>query len=108
MTGLSAWWRHPVVIERFLADTAYGPSYDAPETVEGFVEDGSKLVSGPNGATVTSTARIALPLATAYVPPKSRVTLPATFGGRLTTVIGVAVGDGGGQPVPGHIELAVA
>lgn len=105
---LAAWWVHEVIVERFQTGNAYGDSYDDAETVTGFVVDGAKLVTGPAGDQVVSTARIALPITAARVPVNSRVTLPAVFGARTGIVVASAVGDGGGRPTPDHHEIAIA
>lgn len=109
---LGEWWVHPVGLHRMVDNGAYGPIYDPPldsdpVTVLGFVRDGSKLIAGPNGEQVTSSAQIALPAGTPYVPVQSQVTLPAMFGGRTSTVIACSVADGGGQPTPDHVELSL-
>lgn len=104
---LASWWVHPVVVKRFAGAGRYGSDYPSSETVLGFVRDGTKLVVGPGGQQVTSSAQIALPKGTAYVPVNSEVTLPAQFGGRTSTVVACSVGDGGGQPTPDHVEISL-
>lgn len=113
---LAAWWVHAIVIERWTGTSGYGAdTFADPEPVNGFVNDGTKLVVGPNGQTVTSSAQVALPIGTSYVPVKSKVTFPAEFGHasgdpdspRQSTVIAASRADAGNQPVPAHYELAL-
>lgn len=104
---LASWWVHPVVVERYASSGAYGPSYAAPQTIHGFVRDGTKLVVGPGGQQIASSAQIALPRGTQYVPVDSKVTLPAVFGGRTSTVVSCDVADGGGQPTPDYVQLTL-
>lgn len=105
--GLAAFWVHNVTIERYGGSGAYGPTFAAPAVVAGLVDDGQRLVVGPNGEQVTSTARVFLPIGTAAVPLESKVTLPTQFAERTTTVIAVARRDSGGLPLPEHFELAL-
>lgn len=104
---LAGYWVHVVTVERYAGNGAFGPTYDAPATVTGFVDDGQRLVVGPDGEQVTSTARVFLPIATASVPLESKVTLPAAFAERTSTVISVARRDAGGLDLPEHLELAL-
>jgi hypothetical protein len=109
---LAAWWAHQILIRRWVGNDGYVDLYDpptgsTPTPVLGFVRDGTKLVVGTGGKTLTSSAQVALPAGTAYVPVNSEVTLPAQFGSRTSVVLVASVGDGGGQPTPDHIELAL-
>lgn len=104
---LESWWVHLVLVERYNGSEAYGDDYDTGETVTGFVHDKTKIVVGPDGQQVVASTQVALPAGTAYVPVKSRVTLPAQFGNRRAIVVDVSVGDGGGRPTPDHVELAL-
>lgn len=104
---LGTWWVHDVTVERYLANSAYAAGYDTPTVVTGFVDDGARLVVGPDGEQVTSSARVFLPITTAAVPLQSRITLPVAFGGRVAHVIAVARRDGGGLPLPEHLEVAL-
>lgn len=105
MTELAEFWVHDVTVARYAGTGAYGDVYDDPVTVTGFVDGGQRLVVGPDGEQVTSTATVFLPAATADVPLDSHVTLPATFGGRTSRVIAAARRDGGTLPLPAHLEL---
>jgi hypothetical protein len=106
---LAEWFRHPIVIERFAGVGAIGDLFSPAETVMGFVHDDTKIIAGTGGQQIISSAQVALPAATAYVPVGSRVTLPAQFAApgqtRSPLVIGSARADGGGQPTPDHITL---
>jgi hypothetical protein len=104
---LADWWRHSIVIRRWKGAGAYGDDFAADETVLGFVQDGTKLVADGTGQQVASSAQVALPIGTAYVPVQSEVTLPPQFGERTSRVIVSAVGDGGGQPTPDHHLLSL-
>jgi hypothetical protein len=102
---LADWYRHPVVIRRFLGDGSYGPTFATAETIRGFVGGETKLVRNASGAEVVSSVQVALPADTEWVPPQSEIDLPAVFGGRTARVLSTAVGNGGGQPTPDHVEI---
>lgn len=106
---LAEWWVHEVVLERYKQRGAYetGDEFDEPVVLPGFVADGLKLMIGPTGEQVASTARVALPSSVGYIPANSRVTLPAEFGNRVCTVVACSVADGGGQPTPDHVEIGL-
>lgn len=104
---LAGWYRHSLIVRRRNAGGRYGETFAAPVTILGFVADGQKLVTGAGGKQLTSSARVAFPAGTPAIPLDSEVTLPALFGGRTCTVIFTAVGDGGGQPTPDHVEVAL-
>jgi hypothetical protein len=102
---LAEFWQHTVTVERWTGEGAFGKTYDTAADVTGFVDDGQRLVAGPSGEQITSTARVFLPITTATVPVQSRVTLPAEFGGRPAEVVAVARHDGAG--LPSHWEVAL-
>jgi len=102
---LAPFWIHDVVIARRTGVGAYTIAYDTPQTVTGFVDDGQRLVVNADGEQVTSTATVFLPADTADVPVQSQVTLPATFGGRVSEVIRVGRRDSGSLDLPDHIEV---
>lgn len=107
---LADWWVHTLTVRRLTGSGAGGDVYDsaAPgNPVTGFYEDGAKLVTGPDGKTVTSSGRFAFPIGEPYIPAGSLVTVPAEFGGRTAKVIASARGDGGGQPTPDHQTIAL-
>jgi hypothetical protein len=105
--GLAAFWVHQVTVERYSESDAYGPGYATPATVAGLVDDGARLIVGPNGEQVTSSARVFFPIGTAAIPLQSRVILPAAFAERASHVIAVARRDGGGLPLPEHLEVSL-
>lgn len=91
-----------VTIEPYLGATATGHAYGTTTTVEPcWVDNRRRVVKDSTGAEVTSTATVYAPLATAC-PDRSRITLPD---GRSTVAISVARRDGGGLPVPEHVEI---
>lgn len=105
---LAQWWVHQVTVRRYLRSDGYGvPVLDIVQTLAGFVSDGTKLVAGPEGQQVASSAQVAFPASTAYIAVNSEITLPAQFGGRTSIVIAAARADGGGQPTPDHLQVAL-
>lgn len=102
MSTLPKWlMRHSVTVEPYTGDSAYGPMYGPPETVQCFLEEGTKLSRSADGHEATSTAQFyARPGPS--VPAQSRVTLPD---GRRTTVMQSFNRDGGGLPTPDHLEV---
>lgn len=106
---LGDWWRHPIKVERLTGTGAYGDTFapaDDPLPL-GFIDDRRRMVRDSSGSEVVSETTVALPITTPDVPPGSLVTLPATHGGRQATVLAVSRHDGGGQPTPDHLELAL-
>jgi hypothetical protein len=93
--------RHTVRVEPFLGNTGSGPKYGPATQVQGLLRRSTRLVRTPAGEEVTSSSTLYAPLAT-VAPAKSRVTLPD---GRTTTVIASVPQDGGGLPVPDHLEV---
>lgn len=104
---LAEWFTWPVLIERWTGRGPSGDVYAAGTTEMAMVDDERKLVRGTDGQMVVSETSIALAITTTAIPPGSRVTLPAAFGGRRTVVIATSVGDSGGLPTPDHVELAL-
>lgn len=102
---LADWWVHDIQVERKTGAGAYGDTYASPETVTGLIDDTRRLVRTGAGEETMSSASVFLPIGTTDVPLGSRVTLPAAFGGRGSTVIAVARHEAGSQPVPAHIEI---
>lgn len=92
-----------VTVEAFEGDGSFGPAYAAAVTVRALVEDTRRLVRDEAGTEVVSASTLRVPLGT-VCPAGSRVTLPD---GRTATVITAARYDGGGFPVPSHLEVAV-
>lgn len=96
------WLRHQVTVEPYLGDNGYGPQYGDSVTVRCFLEEKTRLVRDPDGREVTSSSTVYCRLDAVDAPPESRVTLPD---GRKTTVIDQARHDGGGLPLPDHLEV---
>lgn len=105
---LAEWWRHEVSVQRWLGTSAYGDVYDPATLHMGAVDEKRRLVRDKTGAEVVSETTVRFPATTAAVPPGSLVTLPAAYGGRTSVVIAASRHDGGGQPTPDHLELALA
>lgn len=104
---LAAWWQHPVVIERRTTEGPYGPGYATPTTTAGYVSERVRMVRDETGEEVVSSATIALPAGTEWIPPGSRVTLPESFGGRTATVLSCQTGDAGAMPTPNHMTITL-
>ncbi|WP_245936432.1 hypothetical protein [Streptomyces cahuitamycinicus] len=96
------WLRHQVTVEPYEGNSAVGALYGAPVTVRCFLEEKNRLVRAPDGREVVSSSRFFCRLDVVDAPPESRVTLPD---GRKTTVIDQARHDGGGLPLPDHLEV---
>jgi hypothetical protein len=100
---LSMWRQHTVTIEPYRGTNSQGQAvYGPPVAVEGFLEEGVKLIRKKDAAEVTSTSQFRCALGT-DCPPKSRATLP---GGDVTTALAVSHKDGGRLPLPSHLEIA--
>lgn len=95
---------HTVTVEAYEGDSAYGPRYADPVSVRCFVEEQTRTVRAPTGQEVVSSSTLYARLDTTC-PAESRVTLPS---GRQTTVIAAHRRDGGGLPVPDHLEVQLA
>lgn len=102
---LGGWWRHEIRLEEFLEDDSWGSGYGPARTEHAAIDATTRLVRDSSGKEVVSTTTVALPATAGYVPPGSRVTLPAGHGGRTATVIACQVADGGGLPTPDHVAL---
>jgi hypothetical protein len=96
-----------ILLERFTGTGAYGDTYAEAVSLVGLVEDGQRLIVGPNGDQITSTATVYLPAGTAAIPLQSRVTLPAEFASRVTQVVAVANYDVGSLPLPEFLEVSL-
>lgn len=104
---LAGWWRHQITIARYTGTGAYGDVWDSPTTELGAIEDRRRMIRSSNGQQAVSSTTVYLPLSTPDVPLGSNVTLPAAFGARVATVLQVSRHDGGGQPTPDHLEIAL-
>jgi hypothetical protein len=100
------WFAYSVSVERLTGAGSYGPVLATATTESAMIDPGNKLVRSGTGEQVVSSARVFLPIATAAVPDGSRVTLPATFGGRSATVI-TSLPHASGLGTPDHLELAL-
>jgi adenine/guanine phosphoribosyltransferase-like PRPP-binding protein len=97
---------HTVSVKRFLRTGQGGAVVlAAAEDVQGFYSDEIKLVTGPDGKQIAAAGAFAYPMTADYIPVRSELTLPATFGGHTVTVVTSSVGDGSGLPTPDHQEV---
>ena len=95
--------QHTVTIEPYLGTDGYGrDTYGPAITVQGWVEETTKLVRKKDGSEVVSSSQFHCELAT-NCPERSRATLPS---GKVTLAISAARRDGGAWPVPSHLEIA--
>lgn len=104
---LADWWRHTTTVERLTGHGAYGPVHAPAADVVGAIDHRRRLVRAADGEQVISETTVRYPPTTAAIPPGSRVTLPATHGGRTAVVIAESRHDTGGQPTPDHLEVAL-
>ena len=102
---LARWWRHEVIVEPFLGSGAYGDKYGPEYTALAAIDDRTRQVVNRDGVEVVSQTTVVFPRPVGYIQPGSRITLPATHGGRTSRVIACRVADGGGQPTPDHVEV---
>ncbi|OUC99319.1 hypothetical protein [Streptosporangium minutum] len=103
MGVLPAWLLvHQVLVEPAEGEGPFGPEYGDAVTVRCFVDEKRRLVRDAEGSEVVSETTVYMPLDTAC-PTGSRV----TANGRTTTVITSSRRDGGGLPVPDHLEVAL-
>ncbi|MGS2641682.1 hypothetical protein [Streptosporangium sp. G12] len=93
---------HTVIVEPFEGEGPVGPEYGDETVVRCFVDDKPQLVRGPTGAEVVSGTTVYAPLDT-VCPVGSRVTV----NGRVTTALTSSRRDGGGLPVPDHLEVVL-
>ncbi|MFB4276043.1 hypothetical protein ACBJ59_12165 [Nonomuraea sp. MTCD27] len=103
MGSIPAWlYRHTVQIEPWEGEGPVGPEYGDAVTVACFVDDRLQKILDNEGAEVVARTVIYMPLDT-VCPPGSRV----TFNGRAAQVLAALRRDGGGLPVPDHLEVAL-
>ena len=101
-----AWFRWPIIVERFAGTGAYGDVFDAPVTIEKTkVTAKRKKVLAPDGSEVISEARVSMAVDTPLIPAGSRVTLPERFGGRVATVLADQVHDDGADLTPNFYSI---
>lgn len=100
---LADWYRHTLSVERWSGDDAYRDTFDAAVDVTGFYSDETQY----SGGQIVASGRFAYPSTVAFIPLQSRITLPAAFAERSSHVIAVARRDGGGLPLPEHLEVSL-
>ena len=105
---LATWWVHSVTIEDFAGPGPEGHTFMPARTIACFVDSTRTLVRAPTGEQVVSEVTIIAPADTPPPPPASRVTLPASHGAHVTTVIAAGIADGGGLSTPDHVKIACA
>ncbi|MEU3162899.1 hypothetical protein [Streptosporangium sp. NPDC006930] len=93
---------HTVLVEPAQGEGPFGMEYGEQVPVRCFVDDKRRLVRAATGAEVVSESTFYAPLDT-VCPVDSRVTV----NGRTTTVLASSRRDGGGLPVPDHLEVAL-
>lgn len=93
---------HRVSVERYEGDTAYGPTYAAPEGgLRAMVSEKRVQTRSPQGEITLSTAQLICPPGVDW-PAGSKVTLPS---GRVTRVLSVSPHTAPGLPVPECTEV---
>lgn len=101
---LAQWWRHTVSVEPFDYTDANGvDQFLAAYPQLGYYSDQTVSEAGQ----VVASGRFGYPIGAPNVTVRSRVTLPAEFGGRVVLVKKSAIGTGGGQPTPDHQVIGV-
>lgn len=75
MSVFADWENQTVTIRALTGSGGMGGAYADPVEVEALVDESSRLVRGPDGAEVVSTATVYCPVAT-VAPPGSLVLLP--------------------------------
>ncbi|MEV7011546.1 hypothetical protein [Streptosporangium sp. NPDC051022] len=94
--------RHQVLVEPFTGEGPYGPELGEQTLIRCFIDHKRRLVRNAEGAEVVSETTVIMPLDT-VCPAGSRVII----GDRASTVITSARRDGGGLPVPDHLEVVL-
>lgn len=103
MADIPPWLlRHTVVVEPYEQEGPFGPEYGDAVTVRSFVDDRTQKILDNTGEEIVARTVIYMPLAT-VCPPGSRVTV----NGRQAQVLAALRRDGGGLPVPDHLEVAL-
>lgn len=99
---MSIFGRMSYTVETYEGDNATGETFAAPATVDGWVNDQTHLVRAKAEEVVSQSIVYAPISSAALFVPESKVTLP---GGRVARVITVNTNDGGGLPLPEHVEV---
>lgn len=97
-------------IEPYLGSGSYGPQHGPAVTVPCFAEVQRRLVVTREGRRVGISATVWLQLGT-QCPAESMVTVRRSDGSVLvprSRVLTVSPRDGGGLPVPSHLEIGLA
>ena len=103
MSDLTDFWAHTVSVVTVAGSGGMGDIYAAPVTLDCFIDDKRKLVRAAGGAEVVSETTIYAPAGTTILEG-SLVTLP---GGRVATVLTVAVRSSGILELPDHVEASL-
>jgi hypothetical protein len=102
MAALALLFIHTASVETFLGTGAYGDTYAAPVTVQGFLDDGVVLVRTGTSEQLEQKSIFYAALSDAAVfVPDSRVTV----NGRVAWVASVRRRDGGTLGLPDHVEV---
>lgn len=98
------WLRHRVTVEPYEGDSAYEPIYGVPVVVRCWLEQKTRTVQDKTGQQVVSSGTFYARLdeALAVCLAESKVTLPD---GSSTFIIIARPMDGGGLPLPEHLEV---
>ncbi|MCU1647172.1 MAG: hypothetical protein JWN03_7447 [Nocardia sp.] len=96
---LAMFWRHWVLVRRYVGNGAAGPEYETPTGERCNVASKRQVVRDGSGDEVTSSTSVVFPPTVAPIPPGSEVTLPAEFGGGTADVVSVSVSHAG-PPFP--------
>lgn len=96
--------RHQVTIEPYEGEGPYGPQYGPAAAVRCFVDDRTQKILNNEGAEVVARTVIYMPLDT-ECPVGSRITVNGRQAQAL--VIAALRRDGGGLPVPSHLEVVL-
>ena len=106
MDDIEEFMVHWVLIERYHEGGADGEYFDPATATKVFYDDTTKRIRNANGVEVVSSASVFCPKDTPPVPLGSRVTAPAVFHSRVSTVLSSSVRDLDGQmEMPEHIQL---
>ncbi|WP_052061929.1 hypothetical protein [Rhodococcoides fascians] len=91
----AVWFTHTVSVERWLRDGPRGPVYAPAEDAKARVSAQNRLVLNNLGVQVVSANRCSMSVDTPQIPVGSKVTLPASFGAKVSKVITESRHDGG-------------
>lgn len=101
---MNEFWIHTGTVETWAGVNAEGDAYNPPADVIGFLDDQVRVVIGPDGDQVTSTATFYTDLThRAVFTPRSRFTINS----RTCTVVDVKARDSGPLGLPDHLEIVL-